>query len=377
MAEAARAGLAFKEIAPGGVPYTLRPPRVIGEGNHRVLERKSRSLYAGCLRDARVRSRSGLIEHEGAALFDFEWNELSGIEHGFVFDPPILAEQGNELVVVTAEEPSMLFEEAFTLLGRHTPEFGHWIWEFVPKYVAATMSGLMPRVPILVDAIVPPNLRQLLDLVILPGTEVIEVPDMASVQVRRLWCAPSLMFMPSHLRSVNEKWPLTTTLPSRFASIIHEMWRRIEPHIPSREGPERLYLARKPKQHRKMVNHEAIERIAVEYDFKFIYPQDISFVEQIALVRGAKHILVPEGSGPMLAFFARPGTKLGILSMPFTLGSVSYTSLIEASATSDITIVTGTVVNSPSPYQHFDDYALPEEVFRSFLSEWTKAPPTP
>ena len=42
-------GAAFHEIAPAGEPFTLPPPRVIGEGDHRALEGVSRAIFVACL----------------------------------------------------------------------------------------------------------------------------------------------------------------------------------------------------------------------------------------------------------------------------------------------------------------------------------------
>ena len=370
---AAEDGVVYSETAPAGEHFTARPAHFIGQSNHADLACVTRSLYVACLEDARVRGRSGMIDFRGAALFDFEGAELERVDETFEFEPAVLRGSKEEVSIFASDTASFEVDEAFTLLGRHTPEFGHWIWEYLPKYVAATMSSSLSDLPILVDPRIPKNHRTLLDLVRPAKANVIEVPEFETVRVKRLWCAPTLSYVPTYLRSLNEFWPFYAVAPAkRFAPVIHEMWRRMSPAVTLVSGsPSRIFLARKPEQHRKLVNHRAIEGIAEEFGFAIVYPQDMDIIDQLQLIRNADRIVVPEGSGPFLGFFARPSTKMCILSPPFTLGLASYTSLLDAIGVGDVTVMTGSVAREVSPYPQFYDYAVPEDTFRAFLAEWT------
>ena len=191
---ASKRALVFHETAPAGERFLAHPPKVIGTGNHRVLECVTRTQFVACLADARVRGRSAIIEFDDAALLDYEEAELEGTDQVFEFDPAVLQGDNRQLSIMTSDSASISLGEAFNLLGRHTPEFGHWIWEYVPKYVAATMSGVMPPVPVLVDAGMPETHRQLLELVLPAGVAVIEVPAFAAgARSTALVCAGSLL----------------------------------------------------------------------------------------------------------------------------------------------------------------------------------------
>ena len=365
---AAKRGLMFRQTAPGGETFLARPPKVIGTGNHRVLQCVTRTQFVACLADARVRGRSAIIEFEDGALLDYEDAELEATDQVFEFDPAVLQGSKRELSIMTSEDASIILDEAFNLLGRHTPEFGHWIWEYVPKYIAATMSGVMPLVPVLIDAGMPKTHRQMLELVLPPGATLIEVPAFATVQVHRLWCAPTLFYMPIFLKSLDRSWPAYAVAPpDRFAAVIREMWRRIEPSLQVRIGPERIFFARKKGQHRKLLNESAILRMAESRGFAVIYPQDYDFLDQLNLVRNSRVIIGPEGSAIYLAFFARPGTKLCVLSPPHVAGLTAYTSLMEEIGIADITIMTGPVNRPDANYPHRSDFSIPEDVFQTFL----------
>ncbi len=70
-------------------------------------------------------------------------------------------------------------------MGPNSPQFGHWIWEYVPKYVAATMSVQLSNVPVLVDAHMPSTHREFLQMVLPPAARAAEVPYNATVQARK------------------------------------------------------------------------------------------------------------------------------------------------------------------------------------------------
>jgi hypothetical protein len=82
-------GTSFVEIAPAGESFVVRPPAIIGEGRSRALANTARSLYIACLADARVRSRSGVIQVGDLALLDYQGPELDTFHPEFDLDPAI------------------------------------------------------------------------------------------------------------------------------------------------------------------------------------------------------------------------------------------------------------------------------------------------
>jgi capsular polysaccharide biosynthesis protein len=159
-----------------------------------------------------------------------------------------------------------------------------------------------------------------------------------------------------------------TAPPDRFASAVKEMWRRIAPALPAQRRFEKVFLARKPDQHRKLVNWAAIHNVAEKRGFVVVYPQDMSFAEQVSLMRDAKYVLGQAGSGMFLALFAQPSAKVGILSSERIYRSTSYTCLLQELGV-DVTILTG-MVEYAGEYAQFDDYLIPERKFIEFLDEW-------
>jgi capsular polysaccharide biosynthesis protein len=371
---AAERSILFHELAPAGERFSMSPPRVIGEGNHRALEGVGRSIFVACLADARVRGRSAFIKAGDVALLDYEGEELRRLDDRLTLDPAVFsAVDDRELWMIEPkrEDGSVQIDEAFTLLGPHTVAFGHWMWEYLPKYLIASMSDLLPAVPVLIDSDMPSTHRQSLELMLPRGVQVIELAPFATANVRRLWCAPSQMHMPIFAK-LNEraKWDYLASPPSRFAPIIREMIKRTEPAMSPKTAntSERVFLARHKQTFRKMVNREVIEAAAEARGFHVICAEDLTFAEQASLLRHARFVVGPEGSAMALLFFAKPGTRVLILQHSYTAGSPLLASLLREVGIT-VTMMTGPYVHINQDYAHFSDYEIDSQAFSCFLDD--------
>jgi len=188
---------AFHEIAPAGEPLIIPASRVLGEGAQEDLAGAARAIFVACLIDARVRGRSGVIETADLALFDWQNGEQSLSEDELDFDPAIFhAEDGAVWIIGPDDEDTTIeFDEAFMLLGPRSDDFRHWMLDLLPRYLAASASGALPPVPVLVDERMPATQRQSLELMLPAGVEIISLPSFMRARVRRLWCAPSAAYV--------------------------------------------------------------------------------------------------------------------------------------------------------------------------------------
>jgi capsular polysaccharide biosynthesis protein len=358
-----------RESAPSGVNFTVHPPKVFGIGDHRPINCVSRSLYVACLENACVRGRSSFIAFRDSELLDFEGGELARADERFAVDPPVVAGSMEDVWIRAPQPADLVLDRGFTLLGPMTPQFGHWMWEYMPKYAAAALAAELEGVPILIDAHMPATHRQFLRMLLPSDTDIIEVPYSASARVAQLWCAPRLFFVPVFPRSFNpSRVPDRAAPPKRFAAAVHEMWRRLDLHRERTTGPERVFLARKPEQSHKLREHAEIEDHAKRRGFVIVYPQDHDFANQLALMQAARYIVGPAGSAMFLSYLARPGAKLCILNSEKTFRATTWTCLLEEIGI-DVSIVTGPVVQKHE-IPHHADYSISVKTFSEYLDSW-------
>ena len=365
--------LQFIEAVPAGETFTIMPPRVIGGGNHRPLTNTTRSFYISCLEGARVRGRSSIIEVGNAALADFQDEELARIDDELEFDSAVFHRDDEKIWLISQDCPALELDSAFSLLGCRTDFFGDWLCDYILKYAGASLAGL-PPVPVLIDADMPKTHRQALELLLAPGTEIIEVPAFQPVQVRHLWSASSIGYMAFHqIQNERFKWDYVMSSPERFTPVQIEMLRRADIALGTARGPERVFLGRKAFRHRKLVNKDEIEAIAEAHGFAIVYPEELDFIEQVRLLRSARYVIGPEGSALFLCYFLGQGAKVCILNHPLTEALVGYNGGNRGEG-DELTIITGPQVGPLRGSPQDMDYAIDANVFRGFLGEWLAGP---
>jgi len=379
MQSAAAAGAAgyYLETGAAGLPVLCPAPRSLGEGVERDLHWRSRTAYVACFPNARIRSRSHAIECGGEVLLDFEDWELASLEDRLELDPAIFRSEGDAIWFIDeGRAPALRIRRGFMLTGIHTGAFGHWMWEYLPKFLHALGAGCLPSLSVLVDEDMPATHREVLERVLPVGSEVVQVDTLASVQVDELWCAPSLCYMPhSPVESGRFKPDIYAVPAERFAPVM----RRLQTAFFGSEepGPHAglLYLARRPGQHRRLENASAIEAIVRERGFQVVYPQALSFAEQARLIREARWVVAPEGSALCLLFLARPGTQVAILNHADNGGQASMTALVEAAGIETVMLL-GRRLEAHPDWAHFSSYEVEPSLLAALLDEWHARTPS-
>lgn len=365
--------LVFTELWSGGHRFERAPMHVIGEGNHGSLPGWDRSAYLACFADATVRSRSALVFSGTDALMDFEGDEYRRVSDIPQFDPSLLQRDGDIGWTMESDTPALEIDEAFVLFGRNAVDFGHWITEYLPRYMLARMAGLPDSIPVLIDSGVPATVRKALADYLPPGARLITAPHLAEVRVKRLWCASNPIFSAFYpSRWPLELWSHLGSAPAPFARIIRA-WRGIAaPFLPEPSGEDRIFLARKPAtRNKRLLNHTEIETMASARGFRIVHPEDHSLHEQMGLVANARHIIAPEGSNGLLSWFAQPGCKVCLLSPPYTLPLVDLNAIVLELGI-DLTVLTGPDLPTASEdYCGFwNDYRIAPDAFSGFLDGW-------
>ena len=368
---ARREGAMVAELWHGGESFLRAAPTTRLAPPPAPMPGRSRGAWLACFEDARVRGRSSLLQVGGRLLHDIEPGEGGFPDHP-TYDPGVLQAGEESAWTMTADPPALQVDEAFWLGGSHTVDFGHWVVEYLPKLMTARAGGLPDGTTVLVDAQMPSTVRDALPLFLPPGSELRAVPHLGQVQVQRLWCAPTPHYTGFYpLQWSEATWAGRSAEPVAMATLLRALRAHVADALAAPTGKPRIYLARKPSRHKKkLLNHEVIEEIAQAHGFERIYPEDHSLVEQMRLAAHATHILAPEGSNNLLAFFASPGARVATLSPPYTypLGDVGA---ILAALGVDFEVVVGPDEPTEEDFCAFwNDYRIDPVAFARWLRDW-------
>ena len=367
---ARRHGTRFVETFAGGAAFRVEGLPVLDGSKCPATVARTRSTHLACLEDAFVRGGSAAIVTDHHALLDFEDAELDLFDCEFEIDPSFFSASRHSAWVVTADDdPAQIqVEETFTLLGPHLGGFGDFMLQYLPRYLWADMSGELPHVPVLSSSNMPQTIRDALRLVVPADVEIIEVDPLQPVHVRRLWCSSDLTYAPAR-EVMDERYSTLHSYPSPelIVPVVSELNRRVAPCVVRDREPTNVFLARQPWRWAQLVNASEIEAVAAEHGFTVVYPDELTFVEQVNLVANAKRILAPEGSALFLCYFASPGTTLLILENAVVEGVNVWRAFFP---NCEPTAMAGTVVDRDEAFPHRSSYRIDPQRFREFLREW-------
>ncbi len=363
----------YVEIYRGGEPITMPAPRIIGPGRCDEISGVSRAVFLAAFEDALVRSHFDGIEVKGRMLFDYQGHEIDQIATEHLADKFVI--EGNDTFALheAPRTPMIEISEALNLVGNNAINFGHWIFEYILRWATVAERPELRNVPVLIDECLPASHREGLEYFLENRAPVIVLPKDATARVRKLWSVSNWIYVPINWK--NEEtihrqfivWP-AKRVAARYQALACRIDQDDQVEVQSR----RVFLSRRNTRHRRLTNIDEIEEIARGRGFDVYYPEDLGFRDQLRLVRGATHIMGPEGSAFFLVLFARPGTKVCCFDHPF-VEKVGFVDALFRELGMDLILLTGECVRKDERFSRFSDYVLKRESLKAVLEEWDLA----
>ena len=184
--------------------------------------------------------------------------------------------------------------------------FYHWFLDCLPRLIAADHHSDLFGEPtrVIVPATLNPWQEASLNLLgIAPGRRISHHPvSRGGLRVDRL------------IASVAHRWQRRGDAPFDAASpwAIEELAARLSQGtpLPPTTPPRRIYLSRKGVPTRRVANEEAVLALLEPHGFVAVQSEQLSLGEQIALFRGATHIVAPHGASLTNLLHARGSSVL-------------------------------------------------------------------
>ncbi len=168
--------------------------------------------------------------------------------------------------------------------------YGHWLLEELPRLLAADLSGC--------DALLA-NVRERFAVEALGhfgfAGKVLPVRRDHHLQCERL-------AVPSLPGPAGWPTPEAVRLVTTFAAGL--------PRQEMGAGGERIYVSRERAKRRRVANEEALWAQIEARGFRKVFLEELTWVEQIAVFRGAREIVAPHGAGLANLVFCEEGTRV-------------------------------------------------------------------
>lgn len=299
-----------------GIRETIRleEPPVFGEPD---AERFAGAVpgyvrYATILRGATIFAKSSLVlTSDGSVLndtlADARFGEFLTLNH----DPVVLLTNGERLLLDLEKHKVEDIDAGVMLSGWGSEHFGHWVPEYLGRLAYLVGHPRFAHLPIIVDSDMPPQHLEYLAMLV-PG-RIVQIQPGGGLRCGELLVASPSCFFPINLEP-GHTVPQENQggLPTDSLRFIQETVLQHAP-TPFVRG-RKLYLSRKTRQWRRLLNEDEISAALAARGFEVLFPEEMSFAEQVAMFQSAEVVVAPNGSSLLNAVFAPTDLKLIVLS---------------------------------------------------------------
>ncbi|HYE38411.1 MAG TPA: glycosyltransferase family 61 protein [Ramlibacter sp.] len=306
----ADASSAFDVLEPAK-PYSFLEPRVFGElapQQQRTVDLPAKTLarvdHATVVGAFQVLKGHGFVCYEPAADPDNDF--VAGIW------PYVAKIAGTREVVTWYEyEREETLQEGILFSGRCSPNYFHWLVEYLGRAYILARSEYLEGVPLIVDADMFPQEFESLQAV-LPGWPIHKLHKGTLLKVNHLHIPSIATFHPDSVRI--PFWQGAGVCVETLAFLRERILRHygIEPATPWRK----VFIAR--RSGRNITNTDEVEQVMVDNGFEVVDTAALSLEQQVRLFQEARIVAGGMGAAFTNLIFCSPGARVLALSSPFT-----------------------------------------------------------
>lgn len=268
--------------------------------------------YACTLRDATIFANSSIVlTHDGVALNDTIADARFGRFLGLSHEKIVLRRHEERLLLDVGNYQLDEIEAGIMLSGAASEHFGHWVPEYMCRLAYLERHPRFAELPIIVDSGMPVQHLQYLRLLV--ANPIVQFAPGRALRCRELIVGSPSTFFPVHLVEGHAVPPEHHGgLPTDGLRFIRD--RVLQRLPPTGPGTRKLYLPRKGRAWRRLLNEEEVSSALAAEGFEILFPEELSLEEQVRMYQSAKVVVAPNGSSLLNAMFASTDLQLVVLS---------------------------------------------------------------
>ena len=356
--------LPARPIAPCAVKFLGAPVTLTAEPGRLEAPAQYLSLITDCL----TYPRSNLVVQGNRAIYDLAADPRSNDIHlpdGLNPDQVMMATFGRGRLLV--EEPAVTepLEAGLMMFGVQSRNYGHWFSEFVPRMLVYNDPRCPSDYPLCIDTGMPASHEEILSLLDERSRPIVKLGS-TPVRFRTLGLAPVPAFFPFDIKP--GRAPYDTVWPQDiFAALGHLIRAGAEARgvLESRKD-RRIFISRRAFNQRQLVNEAEIGGLLERYGFETIYPETLTFLEQVKLFHSAEIIIGSSSSALSNCLVCGPGcTIVGLIHENAAFNFRAYTSFVEAGGARMIFIKGATVLSDGIHPYHANYRIAPAQILQA------------
>ncbi len=277
-----RASVRYTAIHPHQ-SIVLDPPKTIEPELHVTFKLNRREIPKTCV--AQVSNARAVFDFD-TTVFDAENKIVEEVSTACLYEK-ISADK-------IANLPYYSETVAFLCL-RSSENYFHWLFDCLPRIELLRLAGIKLEAIDRFFFIAQNSAYQIstLELLNIPKDKLLRHPTQCHFRADRLYI-PSVL---GKVDSVPTPWQCDflkrSFLP--FATV---------------KSRSRIYLSRRSTPYRRVLNEDRVVEFLTPFGFQIIYPERLSFIEQVSVMASADVVILPHGAGATNTVFCNPGTKI-------------------------------------------------------------------
>jgi hypothetical protein len=317
--------------------------------------------YAVKLKNASVLGNSNLIVlSSGQVLYDLPfYNE----ENRYLYtDYKILKIKNGKITYWKGIKQTI--DQAVWMGGNFSWNFYHFIYEFAIKFRKLNELDIPEDIPVLIDqkCLDIPQFKEIIDMLNEKNHPLTGVAKDGFFEVNELFYINCQNFIPPNNRDGID----VRTSDFQFdAETLRDLRRFLLSHASSRIFPKRIFISRGNASDLRHFNEDELIQVCVDFGFEVVYPEKLSFCEQISLFNRAEWIIGGSGAAFASLLFCNPHGKAIIVSKTLTFSG--FTTLAQISGV-DLRVITEEIPDMKVRHDKIhDSYIIDVSVFRNYL----------
>lgn len=268
--------------------------------------------HACTLPGATIFAKSSLVlMPDGTVLNDTIADPRFGRFLDLPHDRTLAGRRGERLLLDVGQHRVTEIEAGVMLSGWVSEHFGHWVPEYLCRVAYLERHPRFADLPIIVDSDMPPQHLEYLSLLV--PNRIVQIPPGGALHCGELIVASPSCFFPVHLTEDHQVPPENQGgLPVGGFRFLQERVLRNTPEPAVRD--RKIYLSRRSSVWRRLLNEDEVSTGLAALGFEILYPEDMSFAEQVEMYRAAQVVVAPNGSSLLNAIFAPRDLTLIVLS---------------------------------------------------------------
>ncbi|WP_246689980.1 glycosyltransferase family 61 protein [Methylobacterium sp. WL7] len=290
-------------------------------------------LYLAFLKEAHAFPRSNVIVTGDRVVYDVAAHPRRKdvlIQDGVNLDQIMMAAFGQTHALIELPENAERIEAGLVMFGLQSRNYGHWFSEFVPRMICYNDPRCPGGIPLCIDDHMPGTHEEILALLDTRNRPVIKLPA-KPVSFGTLGMAPVPAFFPFDMKPGQPFYD--TIWPADVFRMIRDriLWQARDRGMLSERKDRRLFISRKAFTQRVLENEQEVADRLRPLGFEVIYPETLSFLEQVALFHSAALVVGSSNSSLNNVLFSQPGCQiLGLIHEELSFNFRGYTSYVEA-----------------------------------------------